>query len=185
VPRLELVRADHAPALLTFEQHNRSYFAAAIPDRGDAYFAEFAERHRELLAWQANGTDFFHVLVEDGDDAIVGRVNLTEVADGSAELGYRIAQRRRPRPGDRGGQAGVRARRRRVRPACAPRIEPGRKRGVADRTQADGIHPDRRGDVERPPRCEVSTRAPPDRRCAGCYPFGPGGTETCIGWCYG
>jgi ribosomal-protein-alanine N-acetyltransferase len=93
VHRLELVRADHAPALLTFEQHNRSYFAAAIPDRGDAYFAEFAERHRELLAWQANGTDFFHVLVEDGDDAIVGRVNLTEVADGSAELGYRIAQR--------------------------------------------------------------------------------------------
>lgn len=89
---LQLVRADHQPALLAFEQENRAYFAGSVPDRGDAYFAEFAERHRELLAWQAAGTDFFHVLVEE-DGTIVGRVNLTRVADGSAELGYRIAER--------------------------------------------------------------------------------------------
>lgn len=92
MPKLQLVHADHAPALLAFEQENRSYFAASVPDRGDAYFAEFAERHRELLAWQAAGTDFFHVLVEE-DGTIVGRVNLTHIADGAADLGYRIAER--------------------------------------------------------------------------------------------
>ena len=91
MPELQLVRLDHAPALLEFEQRNRAYFAASVPDRGDEYFAEFDERHAQLLASQAAGTDYFHVLVaEDGE--VLGRMNLFEVADGSAELGYRIAQ---------------------------------------------------------------------------------------------
>jgi ribosomal-protein-alanine N-acetyltransferase len=92
MPELELVRLEHAQALLAFEQENRAYFAASIPDRGDEYFAEFEARHAELLAWQASGTAYFHVLVAEGGD-VVGRVNLMEVADGSAELGYRIAQK--------------------------------------------------------------------------------------------
>ena len=92
MPELQRLRADHAPALLAFELENREYFAAAVPDRGDAYFATFDERHRELLGWQAEGTNLPHVLVEE-DGAIVGRVNLFEVADGSAELGFRIAER--------------------------------------------------------------------------------------------
>jgi ribosomal-protein-alanine N-acetyltransferase len=91
MPHLELVRADHAEALLVFERENREYFAASIPDRGDQYFAEFAARHAQLLEWQAAGTDYFHVLVTDTGE-IVGRVNLVEVKDASAELGYRIAQ---------------------------------------------------------------------------------------------
>jgi [ribosomal protein S5]-alanine N-acetyltransferase len=92
MPELQLVRADHAPALLAFEQENRAYFAAVIPDRGDEYFAEFDERHAELLESQAAGTDYFHVLVaEDGE--IVGRVNLLKAEGGSAELGYRIAEK--------------------------------------------------------------------------------------------
>ncbi|GHO42298.1 hypothetical protein KSX_04610 [Ktedonospora formicarum] len=33
-PELQLVRLDHAPALLAFERENRAYFAAVIPDRG-------------------------------------------------------------------------------------------------------------------------------------------------------
>jgi len=92
MPELQLLRPDHAPALLAFEQENRAYFAAAVPDRGDDFFAEFAERHRELLALQAAGTDIFHVLVA-ADGSIVGRVNLFEVADGAADLGFRIAER--------------------------------------------------------------------------------------------
>lgn len=91
MPHLELVRADHAEALLAFERENREYFAAVIPDRGDQYFAEFAARHAQLLEWQAAGTDYFHVLVTDTGE-IVGRVNLVEVKDASAELGYRIAE---------------------------------------------------------------------------------------------
>jgi len=92
MPDLQLVRLDHAPALLAFERENRAYFAASIPDRGDEFFTEFDRRHAQLLEFQATGTDYFHLLVAEGGE-VVGRMNLTKVADGSAELGYRIAQK--------------------------------------------------------------------------------------------
>ncbi len=92
MPDLQLLRLDHAPALLAFERENRAYFAASVPDRGDSFFASFDTRHAQLLAWQAAGTAYFHLLVAQGGE-VVGRVNLTEVADGTAELGYRIAQK--------------------------------------------------------------------------------------------
>lgn len=92
MPELQLVRLDHAAALLVFERENRAYFAAAIPDRGDEFFAEFDARHAQLLESQAAGTDYFHLLVAESGE-VMGRVNLMNVADGSAELGYRIAQR--------------------------------------------------------------------------------------------
>lgn len=91
-PELQLLRPDHAPALLSFEEANRAYFAAVVPDRGDAYFRDFEARHAALLAEQASGDCFFHVLVGDGGE-ILGRVNLVDVADGGAELGYRIAEK--------------------------------------------------------------------------------------------
>jgi ribosomal-protein-alanine N-acetyltransferase len=91
-PELRLLCLDHASALLAFERENRAYFAAVVPDRGDDFFAEFETRFAQLLAWQAKGTDFFHVLVTEGGE-VVGRVNLVEVVDGSAELGYRIAEK--------------------------------------------------------------------------------------------
>ncbi len=78
--------------MLAFERENQAYFAASIPDRGDAFFAEFNTRYAQLLAGQAAGTDYFHVLVTERGE-VVGRVNLTDVANGSAELGYRIAQK--------------------------------------------------------------------------------------------
>ncbi|WP_031481429.1 GNAT family N-acetyltransferase [Streptomyces bicolor] len=91
---LERLRADHADALLAFERENREYFARSIPDRGDAYFdpAGFAARHEALLAEQDAGICHFHVVL-DGDGHLVGRVNLIDVEDGSAELGYRIGER--------------------------------------------------------------------------------------------
>lgn len=89
---LERLRPDHAPALLAFEQENRAYFAASITDRGDDYFAGFDVRHAELLAEQAAGLHHFHILA-DGDGAVLGRINLVGVANGSAELGYRVAER--------------------------------------------------------------------------------------------
>jgi ribosomal-protein-alanine N-acetyltransferase len=88
---LQRLRLDHGPALLAFERQNRAYFAASIPDRGDEYFTRFDDRHRGLLDEQATGAIQFHVLVDD-DGAVLGRVNLVDIADGSAELGYRIAQ---------------------------------------------------------------------------------------------
>ncbi|KOG46595.1 GCN5 family acetyltransferase [Streptomyces virginiae] len=92
MPRIQLLRFDHAPALLAFERENRAYFAASVPDRGDHYFADFDQRHAALMAEQAAGACFFHVLV-DGAGEVVGRVNLVDVADGAAELGYRIAEK--------------------------------------------------------------------------------------------
>ncbi|MGW8884487.1 GNAT family N-acetyltransferase [Streptomyces sp. NPDC055749] len=92
MPELQLLRHDHATALLAFEQENRAYFAASVPDRGDEYFAHFDARHSSLLAEQAEGLCYFHVLVGDADE-VLGRVNLVDVADGSADLGYRIAEK--------------------------------------------------------------------------------------------
>jgi ribosomal-protein-alanine N-acetyltransferase len=92
IPDLQLARLDHAPALLAFERENRAYFAASIPDRGDEFFTEFDTQYAQLLARQAAGTDYFYLLMAEGGE-VVGRVNLFEVADGSAELGYRIAQK--------------------------------------------------------------------------------------------
>ncbi|MET7766363.1 GNAT family N-acetyltransferase [Streptomyces sp. NPDC005393] len=90
--RLERLRADHAQTLLAFERENRGYFARSVSDRGDAYFAQFASRHRALLAEQDAGVCHFHVVVADQGD-LVGRVNLVDVEEGAAELGYRIGER--------------------------------------------------------------------------------------------
>lgn len=90
-PRIQRLRAEHGPALLEFERTNRAYFAASVPDRGDAYFAHFDAMLRERLAEQDAGVCHFHVLV-DTDGAVLGRINLIDAEDGCAELGYRIAQ---------------------------------------------------------------------------------------------
>jgi ribosomal-protein-alanine N-acetyltransferase len=91
MPELQLLRAAHAPAILTFELANRAYFAASISDRGDEFFEQFSERHSALLADQEAGIGAYYVLVAD-DGTVLGRFNLRFVEDGIAELGYRVAQ---------------------------------------------------------------------------------------------
>jgi ribosomal-protein-alanine N-acetyltransferase len=91
VPELQRLRADHAPAVLAFELANRAYFAAFISDRGDDFFDQFTERHRALLAEQEAGTRACYVLIAD-DGSVLGRFNLVFTEDGTAELGYRVAQ---------------------------------------------------------------------------------------------
>lgn len=91
VPELQRLRADHGPAVLAFELANRAYFATFISDRGDEFYDRFGERHTALLAGQEAGASVFHVLVGE-DGAVLGRFNLVDFADGTAELGYRIAQ---------------------------------------------------------------------------------------------
>ncbi len=92
VAELARLQAAHLPALWAFELENREYFAASVPDRGDDFFAEFMTRHDELLERQAEGSMILHVVVES-DGSVVGRVNLFEVSEGTADLGYRIAER--------------------------------------------------------------------------------------------
>lgn len=92
VPELVRLHLDHVPAVLAFERENREYFAASVPDRGDDYFANFGERLRALLAEQDAGVCRFHLLLDD-DGEVLGRVNLVDIADGSADLGFRIAEK--------------------------------------------------------------------------------------------
>ena len=91
MPELQRLRAGHAPAVLAFELANRAYFAASVSDRGDEFFDEFTERHSALLAEQETGTAAFYVLVAE-DGSVLGRFNLYRFEDGTAELGYRVAQ---------------------------------------------------------------------------------------------
>jgi [ribosomal protein S5]-alanine N-acetyltransferase len=92
VPELQRLQAGHAPAVLAFELANRAYFAAFVSDRGDDFFGQFTSRHRALLAEQEAGTCAFYVLVAE-DGSVLGRFNLVDFQDGTAELGYRVAQR--------------------------------------------------------------------------------------------
>ena len=91
MPELQRLRAGHAPAVLAFELANRAYFATFISDRGDAFFDHFTEQYNALLAEQEAGTGVFYVLVGE-DGTVLGRFNLYNVKDGTAELGYRVAQ---------------------------------------------------------------------------------------------
>jgi ribosomal-protein-alanine N-acetyltransferase len=91
VPELQQLRADHGPTVLDFELANRAYFAAFINDRGDEFYDQFTDRHRAMLAEQGAGLCACYVLV-DGDGSVLGRFNLYKLNDGTAELGYRVAQ---------------------------------------------------------------------------------------------
>ncbi|GHE72814.1 alanine acetyltransferase [Streptomyces spiralis] len=88
---LQRLRPDHEDALLAFERENRRYFSRFVSDRGDGYFAEFAARLHDRLAEQDAGVCHFHVVVDE-QGTLLGRVNLVDVTDGSAELGYRIGE---------------------------------------------------------------------------------------------
>jgi [ribosomal protein S5]-alanine N-acetyltransferase len=92
VPELQRLDGGHAPAVLAFELANRDYFAASISDRGDEFYDQFTDRHRASLAEQEAGLCAFYVLVAD-DGSVLGRFNLYDIGDGTARLGYRVAQR--------------------------------------------------------------------------------------------
>ena len=91
MPELKRLHAGHAPAVLAFERANRTYFAASISDRGDDFFDRFTDRYNASLAEQEAGICAFYVLVAE-DGAVLGRFNLYDVEDGTARLGYRVAE---------------------------------------------------------------------------------------------
>ena len=91
MPELQPLHAGHAPAVLAFELANRAYFAASISDRGDEFFDQFTERHSALLAEQDAGICACYVLIAE-DGSVLGRFNLYDLDDGTAVLGYRVAQ---------------------------------------------------------------------------------------------
>src|SRR6201985_4014623 len=91
MPELQRLHAVHAPAVLAFELADRAYFTASISDRGDDFFAQFTGRYNALLAEQEAGMCACYVLVAE-DGSVLGRFNLVDIEDHTAELGYRVAQ---------------------------------------------------------------------------------------------
>ena len=91
MPELKRLHAGHAPAVLAFELANRTYFAASISDRGDDFFDQFTDRYKASLAEQEAGICAFYVLVAE-DGSVLGRFNLYDLEDGTARLGYRVAE---------------------------------------------------------------------------------------------
>jgi [ribosomal protein S5]-alanine N-acetyltransferase len=91
MPELQRLHPGHAPAVLAFELANRSYFAAFVSDRGDDFFNQFAEQHGALLAEQEADAGAYYMLVAE-DGSVLGRFSLVFAGDGTAELGYRVAQ---------------------------------------------------------------------------------------------
>ena len=91
MPDLQRLDAGHAPAVLAFELANRAYFAASISDRGDEFFDKFTDGYSAVLAQQEAGICAFYVLVAE-DGSVLGRFNLYNLEDGTAELGYRVAE---------------------------------------------------------------------------------------------
>ena len=91
MPELTRLHAGHASAVLAFELANRDYFAASIPDRGDDFFDRFTDGYHALLAEQEIGDCAFYVLVAE-DGSVLGRFNLYDLEDGTARLGYRVAE---------------------------------------------------------------------------------------------
>ena len=89
---LQLVRPEDEGEVLAFERDNRTYFTRSINDRGDSFFDEYPERHRELMAEQDAGTAAFYLAVDD-QGAVVGRFNLYRMSDATADVGYRVAER--------------------------------------------------------------------------------------------
>jgi len=149
LPRL---RADHGPAVLAFELANRTYFARVVADRGREFFDRFTEDFDALLVDQEAGTCIFHVPIGE-DGAVLGRFNLVDLADTTAELGYRVAEHAAGR-----GMAAATVRElcRRVGTGCgltrpASSDNP-RQRGLPEGPDQGRVRPDRPGRARRPAR---------------------------------
>lgn len=89
---LELLAMDHLAELERFELENRAFFASTIGDRGDEYFAHFADRLAALARENDTGRSLFSLVI-DHTDRILARINLTDIDDPEiTELGYRVAE---------------------------------------------------------------------------------------------
>lgn len=85
---LERLSVADAPALFLFEKRNKAWFEAQVGPRPDMYWDLI--RLTQLIQEQVAENELMFLLKDRGQ--IVGRVNLTSVKSGVAQLGYRIGQ---------------------------------------------------------------------------------------------
>ncbi|MEB0077971.1 GNAT family N-acetyltransferase [Pseudomonas sp. CCI3.2] len=93
--RIRMLQSNDAEALLTFEVDNREWFERYIDARGSAFYSVqgVTDHIADYLSSFAAGT-WHPFVIEDFGGNIVGRANLKDIdmAERSAEVGYRIAQ---------------------------------------------------------------------------------------------
>lgn len=88
IPLSEKVYQD----LFEFEQYNWDYFAQTVGARPDTYrhYDGFLHVQKDILQEQADGQIAFFVIYQQ--DKLIGRINLRDIRNNSASLGYRICQ---------------------------------------------------------------------------------------------
>lgn len=90
--QLKLLSINDTQALLEFETNNKTYFEQYVPPRPVGYF-EFQSLHKiiaDLSKEQTAGDCFLYLAYQD--NKIIGRANLVNINQGTAELGYRLCQ---------------------------------------------------------------------------------------------
>lgn len=82
---------DHFSELFQFEYDNREWFEQWVPPRPAEYhhYESFCTICQNLISDANTGTDAFYLAY--ADDTLVGRFNLTDIHDRTADIGYRIA----------------------------------------------------------------------------------------------
>ena len=90
--RLEPLAPEHYEELFRFEKDNRRWFEKFVPPRPASYeeFPPFTAAMNQLLEEQNRGESLFFLVFQEG--RLAGRINLTEIQDNTAELGYRIGE---------------------------------------------------------------------------------------------
>lgn len=78
--------------LFKFEQDNWDYFSGIVGARPDSYrnYDSFVRVQNDILQQQAKGDIAFYLIYQQ--DKLVGRINLRDIRNGKANLGYRICQ---------------------------------------------------------------------------------------------
>ncbi len=90
---LDKLKESDFEDLFYFELNNKEYFELFVPSRPSDYYIykSFIKIMKELLYEETLGISKFY-LVKNKEDVIVGRINLTDIDNQSAELGYRIGK---------------------------------------------------------------------------------------------
>ncbi|MCJ8324487.1 MAG: GNAT family N-acetyltransferase [Rhizobiales bacterium] len=90
--QFKLLSVDQCQAILNFETENREFFEQYVPPRPPGYFQLGSLRKiiKNLVAEQDSGQCYLYLAYQD--DEIIGRLNLVNVQNGTAELGYRLAE---------------------------------------------------------------------------------------------
>lgn len=90
---LNLLEETQYNALFEFEMENRYWFEQHVPARPEGYFTfpVFKFYQDKLIEEYKSGLGYFYLAMED-HRRVIGRLNLYNLTEQSAELGYRLSK---------------------------------------------------------------------------------------------